>query len=244
MQLHGPLRVARDGGHAQLVHQARCHVGRDAHVALAAAEHQRHGGGVVARIDAKACGRFADEPLRPVDVAGGFLDADDARHLRQPQHGFVLQIGHGAARHVVEQHGQIAARHVGDGAKVRVDAFLRGLVVVRHDLQLAVGAHFARVAGQGDGLGGGVGPAAGHDGHAAGHVLDRHADDFLLLIDGDRGRLARGADHADAVRAFGHMPVNQLAQRSEINAAVFMHGRDQRHDAALDGFHVSISARA
>jgi hypothetical protein len=83
------------------VHLARRNVGRDADVALPAAEHERHCGRVVARIHGKVLGQVANEPLGALDVAGGFLDADDARHLGEAQHGVVRHIGHGAAGHVV-----------------------------------------------------------------------------------------------------------------------------------------------
>ena len=237
LQLHDFIHALRQGGGAELVHQARSHVGGDADVAARAAEHEDGGGGVVARIDGKAFGRVAQQPLAAVDVAGGVLDADHAGHLRQTHGGVVLHIGHGAAGHVVEHDGQVA-RAFGDGFEVGVNAFLRGLVVVGHDLELAVGAHLARIAGQGDGFGGGVGAAAGHHGHATGGLLDGHADDFLVLGHGDGGRFARGADDADAVGAFGDVPVNEFAQRGVVHAAVVKHGRDQRNDAALDGFHV------
>jgi hypothetical protein len=121
------------------VHQARRHVGGDADVALAAAQHQGDGGGVVAGVDGEALGHLADQPLRALDVAGGFLDADDARHLGQAQHGVVLHIGDGAAGHVVQHHRQVAGG-LGNGLEVLVLAFLRRLVVVGHHLQLAIGA--------------------------------------------------------------------------------------------------------
>jgi hypothetical protein len=108
-------------------------------------------------------GHIADQPLRTLDVAGGFLDADDAGDLGQAQHGVVLHVGHRAAGHVVEHHGQVA-HGFGDGLEVLVLAFLRGLVVVGHDLQLAVGAHLLGVLGQLDGFVRAVGAAAGHDG--------------------------------------------------------------------------------
>jgi hypothetical protein len=56
-----------------------------------------------------------------------------------------------------------------------------------------------------------------------------------VLFDVDRGRLARGAHHADAVGAFGDVPVDQLAQRGVVHAAVFVHGRDEGDDAAGEG---------
>jgi hypothetical protein len=123
---------------------------------------------------------------------------------------------------------------------VPVLAFLRGLVVVGHHLQLAVGADLLGEARQLDRFGGRIGAAAGHDGHAAGGLFDRHADDFLVLLDVHRGRFAGGADHADAVGAFGDVPVDQLAQRGVVHAAVVVHRRGQCHDAAGDGSHCRV----
>ena len=91
-------------------------------------------------------------------------------------------------------------------------AFLRGLVVVRHDLQLAVGADLFGELGQLDGFARGVGTAAGHDGHALGGLFYGDADDFAVFFDVHRGRLARGAHHADAVGALGDVPVDQFAK--------------------------------
>ena len=48
--------------HAQLVHRARRDVGGDADVAVAAEQHQRHGGAVVAGIDREALRRLLDQP--------------------------------------------------------------------------------------------------------------------------------------------------------------------------------------
>ncbi len=234
LDLHGPAYVAGQGGYAEFVHQAGRHVGGDADVALAAAEHEGHGGGVVARIDREAFGHLADQPLRALDVAGGFLDADDARHLGQAQHRVVLHIGDGAARHVIEDGGQVA-HGLGDRLEVQVLALLGGLVVVGHDLQLRVGAHLLGEAGEFDGLGRGVGAAAGHDGHALRSLFDGHADDLAVLLDVDGGRFAGGAHHADAVGAFCDMPVDQLAQGGVVHAAVLVHGGDEGDDAAGEG---------
>ena len=69
-------------GHAQLVHQARRDVGGDADVAVAAQQHQRDGGAVVAGVDGKPLGACLISHARALDVAGGFLDADHAGHRR------------------------------------------------------------------------------------------------------------------------------------------------------------------
>ena len=46
-----------------------------------------------------------------------------------------------------------------------------------------------------------------------------------------------GADDADAIRAFGDVPVDQRAQAVVVDLSVIGHGRHQRNDAANDGFH-------
>ena len=87
---------------------------------------------------------------------------------------------------------------------------------------------------------GGVGAAAGHDGHAALGLFDRDADDLAVLLDVDRRRFAGGADDADAVGAFGDVPVDQPAQGGIVDAAVVVHRRDQRDDAACNRCHGNL----
>jgi hypothetical protein len=231
LDFHRPLDVARQRGHAQFVHLARRDVGRDADVALAAAQHERDRGRVVAGVHGKVLRQVANEPLGAFDVAGGFLDADDAGHLRQAQHGVVRHIGHGAPGHVVEHHGQVA-HGLGDGLEVLVLAFLRRLVVVGHDLQLRIGAHALGELGELDGFLGRIGAAAGHDGHASLGLLDGYADDFAVLLDIDRRRLAGGPDHAEAVGAFFDVPIDEPPQGGVVDTAVVVHRRDERDDAA------------
>ena len=78
-------------------------------------------------------------------------------------------------------------------------------------------------------------------GHAALGLLDRDADDLAVLLDDDGRRFAGGADDADAVGAFGDVPVDQAAQGGVVDAAVFVHRRDERDDAASDRFHAVSS---
>jgi len=120
-------------------------------------------------------------------------------------------------------------------------AFLGRLVVIRHHLQLAVGANLFGKAGQLYGFCGGIGAATGHHGDTAFGLLNRHADDFAVFFHGDGGRLAGGAHHAEAVGAFGNVPVHQFAQGRVIHAAVVMQRSSECNDAAGDGFHVGVS---
>ena len=167
------------------MHQLGRHIGGDADVAVAAAQHERHCGGVVARVNRKTGWGFLDQPLGAFNIASGFLDADDAGHVGQADHGVVRHIGHRAAGHVVQHHGQIY--RLGNRLEMLVLAFLRGFVVVGHHLQLAVGADFFGKVGQLNGFFGGIGAAAGHHRHAASALFDRHADDFAVFVHVDRG---------------------------------------------------------
>ena len=65
-------------------------------------------------------------------------------------------------------------------------------------------------------------------------MLDRDADELLVLVDVDRRRFAGGADDDDAVGAFGDVPVDQLPKRGEVERAVLVHRRDDRDQAAGD----------
>ena len=148
-------------------------------------------------------------------------------------------IGHGAAGNVVEHHGQID--RFSNRFEMLELAFLGGLVVIGHHLQLAICANTFGELSQFDGFCCGVGAAASHDRHMAvfvgGGLLDRDADDFAMFFHVDRGGLTRCAHHADAIGAFSNMPIDQLAQRRVVNAPVFVHGSDECDDAAGDGFH-------
>ena len=71
-------------------------------------------------------------------------------------------------------------------------------------------------------------------------LLDGDADDLAVLVDGHRRRLAGRADDGDALRAFADVPVDEAAQRGVVDRAVVLHRRDERDDAAGDGFHAGI----
>jgi hypothetical protein len=80
-------------------------------------------------------------------------------------------------------------------------------------------------------------PVPAITGTAAARVLDRDADDLAVLVDGDGRRFAGRADDADALRAFLDVPVDQAPQCVVVDAAVVAHRRDERDDAAGNGFH-------
>mmetsp|Transcript_57662 Transcript_57662/g.135746 ORF Transcript_57662/g.135746 Transcript_57662/m.135746 type:complete len:208 (+) Transcript_57662:1182-1805(+) len=202
---------------------------------MAAQQHQRHGRAIVTRVDVEALGRVLDQRGGALDVAGGLLDAEHARQRGTTQRRLGQHVRNGPAGHVVEHHRDVHG--LGDRLEVLVNAFLRRLVVVGHDGQRAVRTDGLGIAAQFDGLGGRIGAGACQDGDAALGMLDRDADDLAVFLHADRGRLARGADHADAGGAGLDMPVDQATQGGVVDAAVLVHGRDEGDDAAEDGLH-------
>ena len=128
----------------------------------------------------------------------------------------MLHIGHRSTRYVVQNDWQIGHRFC-DGFEVLVQALLSWLVVIRHNLQLAIGANAFGKLGQLDGLSGGVGAATGHDGYAAFGLFNRHPNDFSMFFNIDSRRLAGGAHHANAIGAFGNVPIDQFSQAGVIN---------------------------
>ncbi len=214
------------------MHQLGRDVGGHRDHAVAAAQHQRQRGGVLAAVDREAARRAAQQVGAALEVGGGVLDADDARHLGEAQHRVVLQVGDGAAGHVVQDHRQVD--RLGDLAEVPVLPFLRRLVVVRDDREAGGGAVLLRRLGELDRLGGRVAAGAGDDRDAAARMLDRNADQLLVLVEVDRRRFARGADHDDAVGALLHVPVDQLAKARQVEPAVFQHRGDDRYKASCN----------
>src|SRR5260221_11434950 len=59
-----------------------------------------------------------------------------------------------------------------------------------------------------------------------------------MLVEVDRGRYARGADHDDAVGAVDNVPVDELSEAREVEPAVLLaprfHRGDDCHQASGD----------
>ena len=102
-------------------------------------------------------------------------------------------------------------------------------------MQLAIGANAFGKLGQLDGLSGGVGATTGHDGYAAFGLFNRHPNDFSMFFNIDSRRLAGGAHHANAIGAFGNVPIDQFSQAVVIDRAVLQHGSDHGGNAAGNG---------
>ena len=239
VQLTRLLQVADQRRGAHLVHELRRDVGGNRDHAMAAEQDERERRGVVAAVDREVARRAPDEIGATLDVRGRFLDADDARHLREAQRGVVQQVRHRAPGHVVHDHRQVDG--LGDLAEVPVQAFLRRLVVVGDHGKAGGRAVLLGRRGELDRFRGRVAAGAGDDRDPPAGMLDRDADQLLVLVEVDRRRFAGGADHHDAVGTLGHMPVDELPEAREVETAVLVHWRDDRNQAS--GNHAAILAR-
>ena len=82
---------------------------------------------------------------------------------------------------------------------------------------------------------GAVGTATGHHRHAASGLLYRDTNDFAVFFHVHGGGFTGRAHDADAVGAFGNVPVDQFAQAGVVDATVVVHRGDKGDDAAFQG---------
>ena len=125
-----------------------------------------------------ACGDLAGH----IEAAGGFLDGDDIFDCGKANDRVGRHARAASAGNIVEDHRKID--FFGDGLKVLVEAFLRGLIVIRRNLQRGIGADFFGELGKFDGLGGAVGAGAGDDGDFAADGFYDVLDDLLYALRG------------------------------------------------------------
>ena len=118
-----------------------------------------------------------------------------------------------------------------------IEAFLGGLVVVGHHLQGGLGPQAMGLSGEFDGLSGGIGPRARNDRNATRSLLHGHLYELQVFVDIHRGRLARRAHGHNAMRAAGHMPIDQGPKGSQIKASIGLHRGHDGNQAADDGVH-------
>ena len=141
--------------------------------------------GLVVRIRPLSMGWGKAQEIRAaLQIRSGILDADDVRNLREPQHGVVLKISHGAPGHVVDDVRKIDRFR--DRPEVPVESFLGRLVVVGHDREAHVGAYLLGVSGKLDRFTCRVGARAGYDRDTPGDVFDRGLDQQMVFVKIDR----------------------------------------------------------
>ena len=135
-----------------------------------------------------------------------------------------------AARDVVEDDRDIdRVEHL---LEVVVDALLIRLVVVRGDHEEPIDADLLELQGLVVALAGAVGASAADDGDRTSHMLDRELRDRDVLCVCHGRRLARRAQHEDAIRAIRHLELQDLVERGIVDRAVLIERGDQGDDGA------------
>ena len=122
-------------------------VGNDRNNSISAKRQKRQGQSVVAGQNGKAgmLGLdFCKNVGHLVDVAAGFLNADDVGQIGDARQSVGGDVGAGAALNVVNQNRKA---YFADGRKVAVDSLLAGLVVIGSHNQGRVGSRFLGALG-------------------------------------------------------------------------------------------------
>ena len=162
----------------------------------------------------------AVEDARDVfEILVGLLDADDVGAVTRQSHERVwLQIGGGAAGNVIEHNRQAGGFR--ERAEVPIEPGLARAHVIGDDQHDGVGAGPLAVRGQRQRLGvvDRAGPGQHRDATVGGR--DGDLDDARALLEAERAGFAGRAGDDDAMRAAGHMPVDQLAQRRFVELVV------------------------
>ena len=233
--------VAGERGIHQPGHAVGHEVGRDRDHAAAADRHQRQRQRVVATEHREVVGDDAADLAHLLHVARGFLDPHDVGDRGQARQRSRLDVAAGAAGHVVDDDRQ--RRPGGNRAVVLVQAFLRGLVVVRRHREQALDPERLGGVRELGHLGGVVAADAGEHGDLPRADLDGDADHGIPLGPRQRRRLARRATGHDEVDAATDLPLHQRAQRPLIHGARRRKRRHQRRADSRPVSHASNSTR-
>ena len=95
--------------------------------------------------------------------------------------------------------------------------FLRGLVVIRANLQCASSSHGFGCLGELDGFFGRVRAGAGDDLNAACCKFYSEAHDLFVLLHVKRGRLPGGADGHDACHAASDLEIDEFLECRDVD---------------------------
>ena len=118
-----------------------------------------------------------------------------------------------------------------------VQAFLRRLVVIRHDGQDGIGTNLFGVFRQFDGFRGRIGTRAGNDRDTLGGLFDHDLDQLVVFLHIDRRRLAGRPDDDDRIGSFLDVVVDQPTHAGQIQTAVLVHRRDDRNKGSRNHIH-------
>ena len=216
MQPAGLAVIFPPEGFHQGDHLLRNQIGHHRDNAFGADCQHRQRQGVVAREDRQL--GPAEDLAGLVDRSARLLDGDDVLDMGEPLDRLGFQVTARAGRYVVEHQGQRAG--CGDPGEMRVEAILRGPVVIGGDNQRPVGAGLRGEAGQPDGLGGRARAGTGQDSSPARGLFD-HGGDHPLVLEARQGRgFSRRAGRTEDGGALVNLPVNHPSQGALIDIAV------------------------
>ena len=137
-------------------------------------------------------------------IGGRVLHARDVLEVEQALHRIDRHVDHGPRWNIVDDDRD--ADGVVDRPKVLVEPFLRRLVVIRRHDQDRVGAGVLRVAGERNGLLGGVRARTRDHRHATFRLFDTPFDDLAVLLvsaSDSRRSSRRGRGHSCPRRSAG-----------------------------------------
>ena len=230
LQLAGSFGVALKPCLAAVVHQLRLDIGDHTDDTLAAQRQQGNHLIIVARVDVQLVTAQLSDLGHLRDVAGGLLDAVDERIPAQLQRCLGGDVQAGTGRHII-QDNRDAAR-LGHSGKVGHQTCLRGLVVIGGHKQQGIGTAGSRLCCQCTAVIGIIGTSTRNNRHPVIDRLDRKLDGGqLLLIGHGRAFAGSSADH-NSIGAPCNLIFNDAAQLIKVDAAIFVHGGDDRHRRA------------
>src|SRR5260221_178370 len=199
---------------AELSHFCRNFVGGDGDYAAAAQGEERQRDGVVARENCEVVGHRVCQCRHLRNISGSFLDAHDVFHRGQTIYRRWLEVGAAAAGYVVKNNRQ--SRGARDGAIVLVEAFLRGLVVIRRDGKQAVGAKRFEFARKFDYFLSVVAAGASEYRNFSVGFPQRNFDDAEMFGARKRWIFAGGAARHQEIHARIQLPQDKFSQRCLI----------------------------
>src|SRR5271163_486234 len=185
-------------------------VGNDRDDAASAECDEWKSDGVVAAQDDEIFRHLIEDGGHLPDVARSFLDADDVGDLCQARDGGGFDVDAGAALHAVENDGQIDG--AGDGFEMLIEAFLRGLVVIRGDGEDALDAEGGEFAGERNYFCGVVTACSAEDWNFARSFFYRDGDYAEMFLVREGGAFAGGAAGDEEVDTAGDLALDELAQ--------------------------------
>ncbi len=195
-------------------------------------QRQRHR--VVAGVDLEVGGGVRRDGGGGPGVPGGVFEGDDVRHVvgESDQRGAV-DLATGALGDVVQHQRQSGRR--GDRTEMRLDPGLRRPAVERADAQDSGDTEVPGLLGEADVVAGVRSGRAGDDRH--GHGVHDRFEQRQFLVDRQRGGLARGAGHDEALVALFDQPSRQRHRGVDVEFACFVEGRDHRGEDPAETRH-------